>query len=43
MMIFIYLFLRQFGVERKLRHVTAIHMIVPPDPSFLLPKKIFFD
>lgn len=35
-----YLFLRQSGVERKVRH-AAVHMTAPPDPSFPSPK-IFF-
>lgn len=35
-----YLFLRQSGVERKVRH-AAVHMTAPPDPSFPAPKNFF--
>ena len=37
----IHSFLKQFRVERNLRHEIAVHMTVPPDPFLKLPEKIF--
>lgn len=37
----IFLLLKQYRVQRKVRHVIVVHMTAPPD-LFLPPPEIFF-